>query len=49
MVFAKKAAKASDEKKQEPVKTDRHCAVDGCFEEKAPGQTYVCAKHVRSN
>jgi len=32
-----------------PEKTERHCAVDGCMEEKAPGQTYVCTRHVRTN
>jgi hypothetical protein len=32
-----------------PVKSDSLCVHDGCFEGKAPGQTHVCAKHIRSN
>lgn len=30
-------------------KTDRQCVVEGCFDEKAPGQTHVCVKHVRAS
>jgi hypothetical protein len=30
-------------------KADTLCVVNGCTEPKAPAQTYVCAKHCRSN
>jgi hypothetical protein len=30
-------------------KTDAMCVEEGCFELKAPAQTYLCAKHMRSN
>ena len=32
-----------------PKKTEVHCVVNGCLELKAPGQTYVCVKHMRTN
>ena len=31
------------------IKTDVHCVIEGCMNLKAAGQTYVCAKHVRTN
>lgn len=31
------------------VKDETMCVEEGCFEPKAPAQTYLCAKHCRSN
>ena len=31
------------------TKTEEMCEVEGCFDVKAPGQSHVCTKHVRSN
>lgn len=30
-------------------KFEHECVVEGCYNVKAPGQTYVCHEHVRSN
>lgn len=39
-----------DKEKPKPrVKDETMCVEEGCFEPKAPAQTYLCAKHVRSN
>lgn len=32
----------------QPEKTDLQCVEEGCFELKAPGQTHVCSKHMRT-
>lgn len=33
----------------EPVKGEHTCVVDGCWNTKEKGQTYVCSQHIRSN
>jgi len=46
MIIKKKVEEPPPPKKE---KTESQCVHEGCYEPKAPGQTYVCAKHVRSN
>ena len=50
-VFEKhdKNEKVEKHEKADVKKTDAHCTVEGCFELKAPGQTHVCVKHIRTN
>ena len=45
--FADKSERRIEDKGK--PKDDTQCVEDGCRELKAPGQTYVCAKHCRSN
>lgn len=40
--------RTEDKGVQARVKDDHTCVVDGCYEPKAPGQTYVCVKHIRT-
>jgi hypothetical protein len=57
-MFEKKATKAKADKTEEKEefipkvttvdKGAEICEVEGCFETKEPGQTYVCSKHVRA-
>lgn len=51
-VFKKKpiAHEEVEQPKKEEVKekAEDTCDVEGCYEKKAPGQTYVCQKHIRA-
>ncbi len=43
--------KSPEEDEETPaakIKDESMCVEEGCFEPKAPGQTYVCAKHIRA-
>lgn len=45
---AEVVALKEEEVKPSP-KTEDQCVMDGCYNPKAPAQTYLCVKHMRSN
>lgn len=52
-LFSKPAKKEEPKKEavkpfNPPIKSEDTCVEEGCFGKKAPGQTNVCTKHIRT-